>query len=140
MKLSFVAADVNLTSEGTPSLACMFVWTLMPPFFFPVFGWPPTPWKSRLENRVTVVESMICSLFIQLDDGFFRLSEESSSLYLAYRLRYIFSKMASDLLALASDRVRLSGIMLMPRWASFRASGNIESVISRRESNLFMTA
>ena len=57
-----------------------------------------------LENRVTVVESMICSLFIQLDDGFFRLSEESSSLYLAYRLRYIFSKMASDLLALASDR------------------------------------
>ena len=30
-----------------------------------------------LENRVTVVESMICSLFIQLDDGFFGWEEEA---------------------------------------------------------------
>ena len=32
------------------------------------------------------------------------------------------------------------GIVLMPRWASLRDSGNMESEISRNESNLLMTA
>ena len=32
------------------------------------------------------------------------------------------------------------GIVLMPKWASLRASGNIESVISRNVSNFLMTA
>ena len=59
MNESFVAADVNFMSEGTPSLAWMTVCTLIPPFFFPVFGWRPTPLKSRFENRVMVVESII---------------------------------------------------------------------------------
>lgn len=58
-KWSCVAADVNCTSHGTPSLACMVVCTFMPPFFLPVLGFLPTPLKMRLENRVTVVESMI---------------------------------------------------------------------------------
>ena len=35
MKESLVAAEVNFISEGTPSFACITVWTLMPPFFFP---------------------------------------------------------------------------------------------------------
>ena len=43
MKLSLVAADVNRMSEGTPSLAWMLECTLMHSFFFPVFGWRPTP-------------------------------------------------------------------------------------------------
>src|SRR5574344_2863328 len=38
MKESLVAAEVNFISEGTPSFACITVWTLMPPFFFPVLG------------------------------------------------------------------------------------------------------
>lgn len=38
----------------------MTVWTFMPPFF-PIFGSLPTPLKTRLENSVTVVESMILS-------------------------------------------------------------------------------
>lgn len=79
MKLSLVAADVNLISEGTPSFAWMLVWTFMPPFFFPVFGWRPTPLKIRLENRLIVVESIICSRFIQLEDGLFRLSDEMTT-------------------------------------------------------------
>lgn len=84
MKLSFVAADVNLTSEGMPLFAWMFVWTLIPLFFFPVFGWRPTPLKSMLENKVTVVESIICSLIIQLDDGFFRLSDKMATFVHGY--------------------------------------------------------
>lgn len=60
MKLSFVAADVNLISEGTPSFVWILVWTFMPPSF-PVLGWRPTPLKIRLENRLIVVESIICS-------------------------------------------------------------------------------
>lgn len=59
MKLSFVAADVNFMSDGTPSLAWMFACTFIPPFFLPVFGLRPTPLKSRLENNDMVVESMI---------------------------------------------------------------------------------
>lgn len=59
MNESFVAAEVNLISDGTPSLACMTVCTLIPPFFLPVFGWRPTPLNIRFENRVIVVESII---------------------------------------------------------------------------------
>ena len=70
----------------------------------------------------------------------FRQSEESSSLYRAYRLRYVASNMASGLRALASDKVLRLGIVLMPKWASLRASGNIESVISRNVLNFLMTA
>ena len=44
-----------------------------------------------------------------------------------------------DLRALTSDHVLRLRIVLMPRWASLRASGNMESVISRNESNLLMT-
>ena len=69
-----------------------------------------------------------------------RLSEECSSLYRAYRLRYVASNTASGLRALASDKVLRLGIVLMPKWASLRASGNIESVISRNVSNFLMTA
>jgi hypothetical protein len=39
MNESLVAAEVNLTSQGTPSLAWMTEWTLMPPFFLPGLGW-----------------------------------------------------------------------------------------------------
>jgi hypothetical protein len=42
--------------------------------------------------------------------------------------------------ALASDNVLRLGIILMPRWVSLRASGNMESVISRNESNLLIIA
>ena len=35
MKESLVAAEVNCTSQGTPSLACMTECTLIPPFLFP---------------------------------------------------------------------------------------------------------
>lgn len=35
---NFIAAEVNFISDGTPSLAWMTVCTLIPPFFFPVFG------------------------------------------------------------------------------------------------------
>ena len=38
---SFVGAEVNFMSDGTPSLACMTVCTLMPPFFLPVSGRTP---------------------------------------------------------------------------------------------------
>ena len=47
--------------QWTPSLAWMTECTLIPPFFFPVFGWRPTPLKITLENSVIVVESMILS-------------------------------------------------------------------------------
>lgn len=80
MKLSFVAADVNFMSEGTPSLACMIVWALIPPFFFPVLGCLSTPLKRRLENSDMVVESIICSLLNHWGVWRFRLSDESSSL------------------------------------------------------------
>lgn len=66
MKVSFVATDVNLMSDGTPSLAWMTVCTLRPPFFFSVLGCLPTPLNNRFENSVIVVESMICSRFIHL--------------------------------------------------------------------------
>lgn len=49
MKESLVAAEVNCTSQGTPSLACMTECTLMPPFFFPVLGCRPTPLKKASE-------------------------------------------------------------------------------------------
>ena len=59
MKESLMAAEVNFMSEGTPSLAWITVCTLIPPFFLPVLGCRPTPLKSRFENSVMVVESMI---------------------------------------------------------------------------------
>ena len=80
MKLSLVAAEVKRMSDGTPSLAWMLAWTLIPPFFFPVFGCRPTPLKMRLENSVMVVESMICSRLSHAGTCLRRLSEESSSL------------------------------------------------------------
>ena len=115
MKLSFVAADVNFMSDGTPSLAWMFVCTFIPPFFLPVFGLRPTPLKSRLENNDMVVESMICRRLSQDGTWRFRLSEVSSSLYRAYKLRYVLSNTASGLRALASDNVLRFVIMFMPR-------------------------
>lgn len=65
MKLSWVAADVNLTSVGIPEVVSMMVCALMPPFFPPVFGCRPTPLKMRLENSEMVVESMMCRLVSQ---------------------------------------------------------------------------
>jgi hypothetical protein len=59
MKLSLVEAEVKWMSEGTNSLAWMFEWTLMPPFFQPVLGCRPAPLNSRLKNSVMVAESMI---------------------------------------------------------------------------------
>ena len=38
IKESFVAAEVNFISEGTPSFAWITVCTFIPPFFLPVFG------------------------------------------------------------------------------------------------------
>ena len=38
MKESLVAAEVNRTSDGTPSLAWITVCAFMPPFLLPVFG------------------------------------------------------------------------------------------------------
>ena len=76
MNESLVAAEVNCTSQGTPSLACITECTLMPPFFFPVMGCLPTPLKIALENSVIVVESMILSRFIHSSVPLRRLSEE----------------------------------------------------------------
>ena len=76
MNESLVAAEVNCTSQGTPSLACITECTLMPPFFFPVLGCLPTPLKIALENSVIVVESMILSHFIHSSVPLRRLSEE----------------------------------------------------------------
>ena len=52
MKESLVAEDVNFTSHGTPSLACMTEWTFMPPFFLPGLGCRPTPLNMALEFAV----------------------------------------------------------------------------------------
>ncbi len=52
----------------------------MPPFFFPVFGLRPTPLKMRFENRLTIVESMICSRFIHFGTLWEGLSDECLSL------------------------------------------------------------
>ena len=120
--------------------AWMLVCTFMPPFFFLVLGCLPTPLNMRLEKRLIVVESIICRRVSHEGTCRFRLSEESSSLYRVYRLRYVASNTALDLRALASDYVLRLGMVLMPRWASLRASGNMESVTSRNESNLLMTA
>jgi hypothetical protein len=76
MNESFVAAEVNCTSQGTPSLACITECTLIPPFFLPVLGCRPTPLKIALENSVMVVESMILSCFIHSSVPLRRLSEE----------------------------------------------------------------
>ena len=76
MNESLVAAEVNCTSQGTPSLACITECTLMPPFFFPVLGCLPTPLKIALENSVIVVELMILSRFIHSSVPLRRLSEE----------------------------------------------------------------
>src|SRR5574344_959521 len=81
MKLSFVAAEVNRTSQGTPSEALRMVWTFMPPFFFPVFGWRPTPLNSRLEKSEIVVESMILRRFNHASQVSFRLSEDRRALF-----------------------------------------------------------
>jgi hypothetical protein len=54
--------------------------TLMPPFFFPVFGLRPTPLKMRFENKLTVVESMICNRFIHFGTLWEGLSDKSLSL------------------------------------------------------------
>lgn len=64
-------------SDGTHSFAWMLVCTFMPPFFFPVLGCLPTPLNMRLENRVIVVESMICRRVSHEETCRFRLSEES---------------------------------------------------------------
>ncbi len=45
-----------------------------------------------------------------------------------------------SLRALVSDSVLRFSIITMPRWASFRASGNMESESPRKESNLLMMA
>ena len=52
----------------------------MPPFFFPVFGLRPTPLKMRFENKLTVVESMICNRFIHFGTLWEGLSDKSLSL------------------------------------------------------------
>lgn len=103
MNESLVAAEVNCTSQGTPSLACITECTLMPPFFFPVLGCRPTPLKMALENSVMVVESMILSCFIHSSVPLRRLSEERMSLLAAYRSRYTSSKNFSDRLVFASE-------------------------------------
>lgn len=77
MNESFVAADVNRISDGTPSLAWITVCTLIPPFFLPLLGCRPTPLKNRLENKVMVMESIICKRFIHWGVLRFRLSEEN---------------------------------------------------------------
>ena len=77
MKLSCVAAEVNLMSEATPSSARIILCTLMPPFFCPFFGLRPTPLKMRLENRGMVVESSIRRLPNQGGMEPLRLSAES---------------------------------------------------------------
>ena len=87
MKLSWVAAEVNLMSPGTPSFALMTVWTFMPPFFFPIFGSLPTPLKTRLENSVTVVESMILSRPSHPGSPLRRLSGKSRLLCALSRLK-----------------------------------------------------
>ena len=85
MKESFVAADVNCTSHGTPSLAYMTEWTFIPPFFLPVFGCLPTPLKIALENNVMVVESTVLSRLIQPSEPLRRLSEERMALFFSYK-------------------------------------------------------
>ena len=80
MKESLVAAEVNCTSQGTPSLACITECTLIPPFFFPVLGCRPTPLKIALENNVIVVESIILSCFIHSSVPLRLLSDERMSL------------------------------------------------------------
>ena len=84
MKLSFVAAEVNLTSQGTFSFADMTVCTLMPPFFLPVLGWRPTPLKIRFEKRDMVVESMILRRFIHSSVPLLRLAETCVHLLMLY--------------------------------------------------------
>ena len=76
MKESWVAAEVNFISEGTPSFAWITVCTLIPPFFLPFLGWRPTPLNSRLENSVMVVESIMCSRLSHLSSLQHWLSEE----------------------------------------------------------------
>ncbi len=58
----------------------------------------------------------------------------------SFRLRCMSSNSVSGLRVLASDKVLRLDIVPMPSWASLGASGNMESVISRNESNLLMTA
>ena len=98
MNESFVAADVNCTSQGTPSLACITAWTLMPPFFLPVFGCRPTPLKMALENKLTVVESMIRSRFIHSSVPLRRLSDERMSLLASYSHFPLIPTIYDDLL------------------------------------------
>ena len=76
MKQSFVAAEVYLMSEGTPSFACMLACTLILPFFLPVLGCRPTPLKIKLEKSVIVVASIIWSRESHLGVCRFRLSDE----------------------------------------------------------------
>ena len=114
MKESLVAAEVYCISHGTPSLAWMTEWTLMPPFFFPVFGCRPTPLNTAFEKSVIVVESMILSRLIHYSVPLSRLSDESSFLFASYRSRYTSSKNFSDRLAFASDRVLRLGTVSMP--------------------------
>ena len=58
-----LAADVNLISLGTFSLANISVCTFIPPFFLPVLGLRPTPLKTKLENRLIVVESGVMDIW-----------------------------------------------------------------------------
>ena len=83
MKESLVAAEVNCTSQGTPSLACITEVYLDTSFFFPVLGCRPTPLKIALENNVIVVESIILSCFIHSSVPLRLLSDERMSLLAA---------------------------------------------------------
>ena len=76
MNESLVAAEVNCTSQGTPSLACMTEYTFIPPFFLPVLGCRPTPLKIAFENSEMVAESIILSRLIHSSAPLRRLSEE----------------------------------------------------------------
>ena len=84
MKLSFVAAEVNLTSQGSFSFANMTVCTLMPPFFLPVFGGRPAPLKISFEKRDMVVESMIIRCNIHASVPLRQLAETCVHLLMLY--------------------------------------------------------
>src|SRR5690554_6657045 len=117
------------------------VCTFSPPFFLPLLGLRPTPLKTKLENKLMVVESIIFNLLSQLGVLLlFRLSDERTPWYLSYRVAYIVPKTFSGLLILASESVLLLGILVNPRCDSFLDSAAIEVCISRNESNLIMMA
>ena len=141
MKESLVAAEVNRTSQGTPSLACMTeVYFDATPSSFRSWDVGRHPLKMALENSEMVVESMIRSCFIHSSVPLRRLSGKECPYWQHIGRDILLRRTSLTVWHLHPTGCYVWSTLFIPTWCSLRTSAVIDVSISRSESNRWITA